>query len=571
MLDENAGASLYLSLSAEQRRLEEGVERVRASRPSETNDFWNRRFENALVPALIRARELYTPEERADLAEALDSLRSSADAAEFDQAWLPAVRAAGLAAVDAGWLADRLAADPTGGNWSAYRQRLIELQTRRMRHAELGRQLERHWQAHPTRNRELHLLNEAAQAYRVAGLADDEFRVLGLSNGGRWQERYYQLLLERDPDRLVELSRGRSRAVEFALLRADSEVASRAVESYGARRNPAWNRAYQALTGLFHANPAERYNEAFDLALGGGTIGERVGRAVDRNQQLAGDVWFYYGARAGEYRAITERPGSDDYLPAELERYPVRASGYVALGERYGEFGDAGQAAAHYRLALELNEGDPRPHARLAAIEVAAGRRDGAIEHWRQALTGYANRVTRGSFGPEFWSDARELFVALDEADVLDALEGEATELLRAYVKRNGYYRAGELLEAIYDSGLPLADLLALESDAPDPVGFLGVFADAAWLPDDERARAFERVVARARRQLDELPAQQSYSVPPATRRMALPPARIPARPRSGRGGEDGIRRRRPSIRRHPQAAAHSAVAAARRLARPAR
>ncbi len=509
--DENSGAGLYLELMAEQRRFVEGVERLRQSRPREPNDFWIYRFESVLARGLDRARRLYTPEEREELAAALESLRRSARPEEIEQALLPAVRAAGLASIEARWLGERLLAAPAGGNWAGDRQRLIELQTARMQHAELARRLEQHWQAHPTRNQETHLLNEAAEAYRVAGLADDEFRVLGLSGGGRWEERYYELLLERDSARLVELARVRTRAVEYALLRGDADLASRAVEAYGTRRNVVWNRAYQALTGLFLNSPEERYDAAFQQALGGGTIGERIGQAIDRDQRLAGDVWFYYGGRYGEYRAATERDGADDYLSAELELAPTRASGYFALGERLEGFGETDQAAANYLLALELNDGDPRAHARLASIAAAAGRRTEAVEHWKQALGGYAARVTRGSFGPEFWKDAADLFAAIQAAGAAGELRGDERELLRAYVKRNGYYRASELLEAAFEHGMPLDDLLALEAEAPDAAGFLGVFADAAWLPRPERARAFERVIAATRTQLEELPAEQSY------------------------------------------------------------
>ncbi len=511
VLDENAGATLYLELMAEQRRLAEGIDRVRQSRPSEANDFWIYRFESALAGALQRARELYTPEERVDLAAELDRVYQGANPAEREQALLPAVRAAGLASVEADWLARSLRDNPAIGNWMSVRQRLIELQSARMQHAELGRQLEAHWQAHPTRNQQRHLLNEAAEAYRIAGLTDDEFRVLEAAGGSAWEERYYELLLERNPDRLVALSRDRSRAAEYAELRGDAEIASRAVDSYGARRTTAWRRAYQALTGLFHSSADERYNDAFQSALGGGTIGERVGQAVDRDQRLAGDVWFYYGARFGEYRAITNRPDADDYLPAEVENVPARASGYFELGERYADFNNPDQAAANYRLALELNEGDPRPHARLASIALAAGRRDEALDHWRQALAGYSSRVQRGTFGPEFWNEAETLFATLNNANAFGELQSDVETLLRTYVKRNGYYRTGELLEAAFNNGMPLAELLALESDAPDPIGFLGVFADAGWLSDGERARAYERVIAKAQQQLDALPEEQRY------------------------------------------------------------
>jgi len=51
-------------------------------------------------------------------------------------------------------------------------------------------------------------------------------------------------------------------------------------------------------------------NQAFSGLLGGGTIGERIGKPVDRDQQLAGNAWFYFGSRYGEYLAATNQDGS---------------------------------------------------------------------------------------------------------------------------------------------------------------------------------------------------------------------------------------------------------------------
>ncbi len=49
------------------------------------------------------------------------------------------------------------------------------------------------------------------------------------------------------------------------------------------------------------------------------TVGARIGKATDRDQQLAGDEWFYYGGRYGEYLSATKQAGSEDYLPAMVE------------------------------------------------------------------------------------------------------------------------------------------------------------------------------------------------------------------------------------------------------------
>ena len=47
-------------------------------------------------------------------------------------------------------------------------------------------------------------------------------------------------------------------------------------------------------------------NNAFLAALGDDTIGVRLSKPVDRDQQLAGNTWFYYGSRYGEYLGTTK-------------------------------------------------------------------------------------------------------------------------------------------------------------------------------------------------------------------------------------------------------------------------
>ena len=76
------------------------------------------------------------------------------------------------------------------------------------------------------------------------------------------------------------------------------------VSSRGRTRSPIWSKAYDSLVGLYFAEPKPEVNSAFLAALGDNTIAERLARPVDRAQQLAGNVWFYYGSRYGEYVSV---------------------------------------------------------------------------------------------------------------------------------------------------------------------------------------------------------------------------------------------------------------------------
>jgi len=70
---------------------------------------------------------------------------------------------------------------------------------------------------------------------------------------------------------------------------------------------------------LYFASNAAPVRAAFPAILGEMTIGSRIGKPLDRNRQLAGDLWFYYGGRYGEYLGTMKQAGVEDYLPAMVE------------------------------------------------------------------------------------------------------------------------------------------------------------------------------------------------------------------------------------------------------------
>ena len=144
----------------------------------------------------------------------------------------------------------------------------------------------------------------------------------------------YAELLSKTPQRFLTVTKS-DKAVnvrnDFAGYALDNFNAARALEVIAARgvgQPPVWNRAYTGLAGLYFASPAPQVNAAFRDALGTATIGERVGKPVDRNLQLAGDLWFYYGSRYGEYLDVIKQGDPEDYLPAALEATPGHADAY---------------------------------------------------------------------------------------------------------------------------------------------------------------------------------------------------------------------------------------------------
>jgi hypothetical protein len=90
---------------------------------------------------------------------------------------------------------------------------------------------------------------------------------------------------------------------------------------------PVWKKAYTGLTGFICANILRWCATAFAGALGGdATIGERIAHPADRDEQLAGEVWFYYGSRYGEYLDEEKDAQAEGYLEAELEHTPESAT-----------------------------------------------------------------------------------------------------------------------------------------------------------------------------------------------------------------------------------------------------
>lgn len=501
----SSGAGSYARLATRLRRHDIAWVKLRADLNSDY--LWA--FQEPVRQILQTADRVFTPEEKATLATVLDRWRNQASAEELDQALLPALSQSQIAEVEVRWRRDRLLAQPAGPQASEDRRRLTALEQQRMRHAELGRTLELHWQAHPARNQERHILDEAASAFRAAGDTEAELRILQLQQGeGRWTERYFQLLLKRDASRLIALAAApdaglAQNAANYSVLYGNAEQAREAVEIFGRRRPAVWTPAYTGLVGLFHTAPEDAYSRAFTQALGDATIGERIGQTVDRDRQLAGDRWFEYGARYGEYLSVLGRDGADDYLYAEVEAAPGRAAAYAAMAELYLAAGDSAAAEREYLHALELAPREASTHLRLARIAWDGGRRDDALGSWRTALARYSEQIEQFRLGPAFWNEVPALLGTLAAEDVLDDLRSPLDGLLDAYARKGGVYRLGEFLRPMLAAAPgEWPRILGLAEKAPNPVEVYTTLAGLDWAPADVRRSAGESALRLAETEL---------------------------------------------------------------------
>ena len=512
-----AGARRYLGLMTRLRRYEEGFSQLEDALPAQPNGLQRRSYWSALRGAAPAVKSYYTPEEKAAFASFLEGLRRGMRRAVVESALLPLVEQAGLAETHAKWLYELMMASPGSSQSNNYQRRLIRLQRSRLRHDELGRQLEDYWRAHPPNNGRNPVLVSAARAYFVSGNEDGEFRTLDtLANSanytGEWLDRYYELLLKRRPDAMVALAAS-DRAANFIMARGDADLALRAVVTRGQKLPPVWTRAYTALAGLHFGRQSEGIDEAFTSALGSAPIGERIGVEIDRDQQFAGDLWYYYGARYGQY--LTDSEAAEAYLTASVESATGRASAYFDLAEIYRKNGDSARAREEYEHALELDATLGSAHGRIAEILWEQGERDEAIARWRSAVETFRGQVERGRLEPRFWDALPHTLRSIGIRSLYAELGGSVASFFDLYVRRNGGYRAHEFLrpwlETAQERAAEFGRMLELADKANDPLGYLTPLAEAVWLTEVERGRAIETAVGIARERLQKADGRGRY------------------------------------------------------------
>ena len=304
----------------------------------------------------------------------------------------------------------------------------------------MGRQLETYAARIPGRQAEGSALVQAAEAYIAEGDMDGQVRVMrrALARNalsGVLLDRYLALMAQRQPEELLAVVRGnavadtRNRAVQFAIAGDRAELAYSAVQTRGSSLALVWTKAYTALAGQYFNDRAPAIDAAFQAALDTRTIGERLRVPLKPDAIIVGSVWFYYGARYGDYLATGNNPAADAWLPASLE---------AALGDSLAEAGQPAKAIARFEQALALDPDRGDAHNHIARVLWSEGRRGEAIARWKSALATFLRIQSRGVRVPEpFWARVAETFTDIGQRHALGEMRGDIAHLLGDYYQRN--------------------------------------------------------------------------------------------------------------------------------------
>ena len=478
----------------------------------------DQKIEPNLAPCLSAmgsvVKEYYTPEENTAFANFLVSQNQGMETGDR----LPLAQAAGLTDLEARWRFEVMMADPGTPGAQAMEARLALLQKQRMRFNEFGAQLEEYWKVFPNEPAKNFVLERAAESYRAVGNTAAELRVLqeafeGHGLNGVPLRRYFDLLSKTSPEQLVAIAGGgnadqmRDGAASSALSTGKVDLALRAIAARGQRLPPVWTRAYTGLLGLYYSDTSPAINSAYQMALDTRTIGERVAKPPNRDDTMAGDVWFYYGGRYGEYLSIAHQGNPEDYLPATLEGTPARSEAYFALADYYREAGQFDAALEDYAHTLELNAKRADAHDRRAQILWQQGKQEEAIKEWSAAFVALRAQEDSRTVPPAFWTDLQAALEHIGERKLFPRLHDDAERVVRTYVRRNGSYRAEPVLRgAMVAAGDPTQGagwLLDLSRSAQSPVDFLSAIVRAQWFPEGQKEPVYQKILALAQDHAD--------------------------------------------------------------------
>lgn len=474
-------------------------------------------FAMALKTMGAAASQFYTPEEKLDFETLLKQNSSSQSAEELANVYLPAAKAAGLAQLSADimWT---IAVDNerTGPNFNEW----IQFEKRRVQMATVAAQLEK-FAPSAARLHRAAIWKQSAEAYREAGDTIGELRAtehvaqLEILQGDDLM-RYYRLLLGQRPDELNQIAAHEDSAAQYLVRNGTPDQALSGIRTRASVRTPVWKDSYLALAGLYHRLQQPEINAAFTTALDSDvTIGERIAHPSNRDQHLAGDVWFYYGSRYGEYLDSEKNARAADYLESELEHTPAGADVYLRLADYSNQSDRKDAALTDYQHSLDLRRDQPAVLDKIATIQWNAGRHEEALSSWNEAVKRLAEEMDARHVPETFWTDFESVLDNISAHGQFDSVSQPVDAMLRIYIARNGDYRVEPLLRAGYHANKDSAEwLLNITTAATFQRALLeGIVphkwsAQSDWIQKEQLSLIYRRILELAERDPQQVPGQ---------------------------------------------------------------
>jgi hypothetical protein len=491
-------------------------------------------FAQALHSMAAVVGEYGTPEEKAQFESWLQAKQSTAaDASELRDVYLPVIQAAGLTDMEASllWTLAEKSGKPTHSELAQW----LQLERKRDQLEAAAPKIESLVASVPAKQKSA-ILTELADVYRTLGDTTAELRTLdklAAMHGANDDPRYFQLLLATRPHDLVQRASGsfsatgasRDVAAQYLVANAKPDLALNGVTARSSGLPPVWKKAYIGLTGLYLREHTSQVRQSFDGALGGdATIGERIAHPADRNQQLAGEVWFYYGSRYGEYLDEEKDSLAESYLQSELEHTPENAAAYSELADYSAQAGRAEPALVDYRHSLDLKSDQPAVLDSIAVLEWKQGRHQEALASWQMAVKRLADEMDAKRVPETFWGDFTLVLGDAAANGQYAAISQQVDAMLRVYLARNGVYRAEPLLEAGYQAHGDSVDwLLEITAAADDQSAVLeslrvnewrsNFMQKGNWIRDGQMSRILSRILELDRRKAQGKPEDESWEL----------------------------------------------------------
>jgi tetratricopeptide (TPR) repeat protein len=176
--------------------------------------------------------------------------------------------------------------------------------------------------------------------------------------------------------------------INFFIRKGDKDLAVSALTAWERAKPAVWSKINRGMIGWYFKDAAPEFENSFVQGLGLTPIGAELAQAVDRQEALAGETWFYYGRKFGEYQFYVQPTRKPElHLVARLEGAPLSAENQADLGDFYAQARQLDRAWPFYQAAVELQPSASRYLDKLAEHLMAMGRRAEAVATWQRIVS----------------------------------------------------------------------------------------------------------------------------------------------------------------------------------------